>query len=139
MAERTKELVEITVAPEPTASAPAVVHQELVAAQVRQADALVAIAEALSPARIQETLAGFAKAQAVGQLAAAMLGAANKNGLDARTYGRIETETAHLLGKLFDKAQEHLASGGGSTKADVDPETRDAEEAFKQWMEDDGA
>lgn len=135
MADRTEtdEELEITVAQD---LAPATTEaKELVEAQQQTAKALATIADALTPARLQETLTGFAKAQAVGQLAASMIQVANKNGLDARNYERIETETAHLLGKIFDKAMKHLTSGGGTKKEDLDPIVKDAEEGFKRWLE----
>lgn len=146
MADRTEEREELEIAVKQDDTPATTATRELVEAQQNTARALATIAEALTPARLQETLTGFAKAQAVGQLAAAMLQVANKNGLDARNYERIETETAHVLGKIFDKAMKHLTSGGGTTKEDIDPVTKDAEEGFKQWLEgqdpgdeDDGA
>lgn len=136
MADRTEteEKLEVVVSQDTT---PATTEaKELVEAQQQTAKALATIAEALTPARLQETLTGFAKAQAVGQLAAAMLQVANKNGLDARNYERIETETAHVLGKIFDKAMKHLSSGGGTKKEDLDPVVKDAESEFRKWLED---
>lgn len=132
MAERTdtEEKLEITVAQD---TSPAVAATtELVEAQKRVADALTTIAEALTPDRLSDTLTGFAKAQAVGQIASAMVAAASKNGLDSRNWQRIETETAHLLGNVFDKVMQHLTA---RAKGEVDPELKDGEKGYKQWLE----
>jgi hypothetical protein len=132
MAERTdtESKLELTVAQDTTPAVAATT--ELVEAQKRVADALTTIAEALTPARLSDTLTGFAKAQAVGQIASAMVAAASKNGLDSRNWQRIETETAHLLGNVFDKVMQHLTA---KAKGEVDPELKDAETGYKQWLE----
>lgn len=111
---------------------PATIASESLEVQKRTADALTMIANALTPAALGDTLTGFAKAQAVGQIASAMVAAASKNGLDSRNWQRIETETAHLLGNVFDKVMQHLTA---RAKGDVDPELKDAESGYKQWLE----
>lgn len=132
MAERTdtEQKLEVAVV---ESEAPAVVSQELVEAQKRVADALTVIAEALTPARVNEALTGFAKAQAVGQIASAMVAASSQNGLDSRNWKRIETETAHLLGNVFDKVMQHLTA---RAKGEFDPVVRDGEAGYKQWLQD---
>lgn len=131
MAERTATEQELEIAVK-QADELVVAQREVAVQQQRVAEALSRIADALSPAALNETLTGFAKAQAVGQIVSAMIGATSKNGLDARNYGRIEVETAHLLSNVFSKVMDHLSARG---KGEVDPETRDAEKNFTAWLE----
>lgn len=93
------------------------------------ARSITALCDKLAAMDLPAAITGLTKAHGLTSILSALVG---KNGIDARRLKQDSLEVATLVQMAVEMFQEKLASGGGSTKADVDPELHDAEKDFKE-------